>query len=463
MDALARAKAKRAGHRGIVTKAINDVNQHIGNPADLQDIAAVTEQLRALDLCKARLLGEQQKLPALDDRVQVALTNAGELEADIVRSSEIDGNIHIHLLKLDDFVSTLQAGPPPQAHHPGPGTPTQSAPVQQPDQDNVPAPALDDAHGLQQSSRSPSILQFAPADQDATTHLPDVHVRLPKLSHPAGVPSYSADPPSPQSPQRPPPALWTEQPGSTSTPAISQATCALSQPACLAAGEQVILQPATTTISADHGPPTRARLLLDSGSQRTYMSERLASKLRLQPVLEEPLSVSTFGDTRPFTVNTSLVHFQLGLKDGSRMALTANVIPNITGAIHRGTTPATDEAFLRALPPDMPADNIPSANDNASKVDLLFGSDFFWTIMESDRLTLPSGLLLISSKLRYILTGKCTSHQPTKEVGTLFVHTQVMQSLTTSAEPTFSSPADSCLAPTPNLADFWSSATIGIT
>ena len=193
MDSLARAKAERAGHRGIVTKAINHVNQHIGNPADLQDSAAVTEQLRALDLCKTRLLGEQQKLPALDDRVQAALTDAGELEADIVRSWEIDGNIHTHLLKLDDFVSTLQAGPPPQTHHPGPGTPTQSAPVQQPDKDNVPAPALDDAHGLQQSSRSPSILKFAPADQDATTHLPDVHIRL--LSHPAGVPSYSTDPP----------------------------------------------------------------------------------------------------------------------------------------------------------------------------------------------------------------------------------------------------------------------------
>ena len=130
MDALARAKAERAGHRGIVTKAIQDLNQHTGNPADLQDIAAVTEQLRALDLCKNRLLSEQQKLPALDERVQAALTDAGELEADIERSSEIDGNIHIHLLKLDDFVSTLQAGPQPQAHHQGPGTPTQSAPVQ---------------------------------------------------------------------------------------------------------------------------------------------------------------------------------------------------------------------------------------------------------------------------------------------------------------------------------------------
>ena len=108
-----------------------------------------------------------------------------------------------------------------------------------------------------------------------------------------------------------------------------------------------------------------------------------------------------------------------------------------------------------------------------------FVRDFFWTIMESDRLTLPSGLLLISSKLGYILTGKCTSHQPTKEVGTLFVHTQVMQSLTTS-EPTFSSPPDSSLAPGParrlespdsfdrfsfslRLSDFFPSLIFGLT
>ena len=734
MDALARAKAERAGHCGIVTKAIQDLNQHTGNPADLQDIAAVTEQLRALDLCKNRLLGEQQKLPALDERVQAALTDAGELEADIERSSEIDGNIHIHLLKLDDFVSTLQAGPQPQAHQPGPGTPTQSAPVQQPDQDNVPPPAHDDAHGSQQSSRSPSILQFAPTDQDATTHLPDVHVRLPKLS----LPKFSGEPlewqtfwdsfdasvdsnaslsgvqkfqylraqltgpaahcvagltatnahythaiemlrqrfgqphkvtaahmkallhlSTPAATHRalrtffdsicchirgleaagrttdtygdclvpiilerlppkvrqqltrengstdweieplmaalrreidvleldmdedgPPPAtmnfastarrghvqrpstslrsardsssrcVYCTQPHpshqcttitdrdkrreivttkrlcfnclgphrvtdctakgrcrtcrrkhhtslcsqptdtqrslstcattstSSSAPAPTQpaasepvqstpashATCAPSQPAaaaCLAAGQNVILQTATSPIFADQGRRTASiRILLDSGSQRTYLSKRMAQTLRLQPSLHEPLSISTFGDTQPFTVDTHLVHFQLGLKDGSRMDLSANVVPDITGVIHRGTTPPEDDSFLRALPPSLLADSLPSADDNA-RVDLLIGSDFFWELMSSDRIVLPSGLLLIQSKLGYILTGKCITATPSKEVGTLFVHTQVRQSLP-QPELSYTTHADACLTQAPDLADFWALETIGI-
>ena len=76
MDPLARAKAEQAGHRGIVTKAIQDLNQHIGNPVVLQDIVAITEQLHALNLCKTKLLGEQGKLPALDERVQPARTRA---------------------------------------------------------------------------------------------------------------------------------------------------------------------------------------------------------------------------------------------------------------------------------------------------------------------------------------------------------------------------------------------------
>ena len=34
------------------------------------------------------------------------------------------------------------------------------------------------------------------------------------------------------------------------------------------------------------------------------------------------------------------------------------------------------------------------------------GSDYFWSIVEGERVVLPSGLLLLSSKLGYILTGK---------------------------------------------------------
>ena len=51
------------------------------------------------------------------------------------------------------------------------------------------------------------------------------------------------------------------------------------------------------------------------------------------------------------------------------------------------------------------ADTFPS-NSEPSNVDLLIGSDYFWSILGTEKVILPSGLYLISSKIGYILTGK---------------------------------------------------------
>jgi len=41
-----------------------------------------------------------------------------------------------------------------------------------------------------------------------------------------------------------------------------------------------------------------------------------------------------------------------------------------------------------------------------ASIDILVGSDFFWSIVSSGRIVLPSGLFLLSSKLGYLLTEK---------------------------------------------------------
>ena len=46
------------------------------------------------------------------------------------------------------------------------------------------------------------------------------------------------------------------------------------------------------------------RILLDSGSQRTYVSENLAEKLQLQRENEEEIMIVTFGSDKPKTVKT---------------------------------------------------------------------------------------------------------------------------------------------------------------
>ena len=107
------------------------------------------------------------------------------------------------------------------------------------------------------------------------------------------------------------------------------------------------------------------------------------------------------------------------------------------------------------------ADTFPS-NSEPSNADLLIGSDYFWSILGTEKVILPSGLYLISSKIGYILTGKysdpdhmsCKSH-----ISTCFVMTQVNHTL---SEVSLFSSSDDTITKSPNIEDFWRLETIGI-
>jgi len=79
----------------------------------------------------------------------------------------------------------------------------------------------------------------------------------------------------------------------------------------LISGEWVLLQTATVTIQAAYGSKILAKVLLDSASHRTFMTDRLAKQLKLNPQQKEILSVSTFAARSPQDVSTYVVHFNL--------------------------------------------------------------------------------------------------------------------------------------------------------
>ena len=168
--------------------------------------------------------------------------------------------------------------------------------------------------------------------------------------------------------------------------------------ALVTCGERVLLQTATVPIQTADGSTTiLAKVLLDSASHRTFITDRLAKRLCLNSQRKEVLSVSTFAARGPQEVSTYVVHFNLMTKDGSFLSLHANVINQITGPIKRGPLQSSDMEFLLSIAVDKLADTIPRDSETDS-IDLLIGSDYFWTIVGLEKLTLPSGLHLVSSK-----------------------------------------------------------------
>ncbi|CAC5402676.1 unnamed protein product [Mytilus coruscus] len=98
----------------------------------------------------------------------------------------------------------------------------------------------------------------------------------------------------------------------------------------LSSGDIVLMQTAKTVITnMSDTCNEEIRLLLDSGSQRTYVSETLARKLKLKVESVEEVSVITFGSDKPKLVKTEKVTLQIKLADGTRMKLSANVVPKI--------------------------------------------------------------------------------------------------------------------------------------
>jgi len=179
------------------------------------------------------------------------------------------------------------------------------------------------------------------------------------------------------------------------------------------------------------------------------MTETFARKLNLPVVHREKLLISTFGFQGPQNIDTYIVNLTLPTKEGLQL----NVLKQITAPIRRGPLQEADLVFHQAITPSKLADSIPRSSELAL-INILVGSDYFWSIVGSERIVLPSGLLLLSSKLGYLLTGKFMDLNDdvhlSNQLLACFVMTQMNQSV--YKLNLFSSP-DTAANNCPNLSD----------
>ena len=119
--------------------------------------------------------------------------------------------------------------------------------------------------------------------------------------------------------------------------------------------------------------------------------QKLANKLELKWLQKEIISVVTSGSTKPKQTESHVVEIELPLKDGTWLNLTANVIPEINGFIHRSPVRLGKTAFLWK---DLPlADSIPS-EIKISTIELLIGSDYYLELITAEKFELEPGVIL---------------------------------------------------------------------
>ena len=143
----------------------------------------------------------------------------------------------------------------------------------------------------------------------------------------------------------------------------------------------VLLQTAKIFVSRADDPNHRiqARLIFDTGSQRSYVSTRLRNALQLPTINQETLMIKTFGSETGQIQSRDLVQLCVqGMTSQTYLYVNAYAFPIICSPLQNEAVnfAASTYQHLSGL---LLADSI-SADENENKVavDVLIGADYYW-------------------------------------------------------------------------------------
>ena len=218
---------------------------------------------------------------------------------------------------------------------------------------------------------------------------------------------------------------------------------------CAGAHTPVLLQTAVLELFNLEFPSnnTLSRAMLDSGSQRTYVTSRLRDILNLPTVGTESLSMKTFGSSEGHQASYDLVQLGLTTKDNESLQMSALVVPFICNPLTSQPINRSGENYEHLLGLDL-ADSANIAD--SLEVDVLIGSDSYWSLVTGRIVRGKSGPTAIHTKVGWILSGPVDQQEVTTNLSLTSTHT-----LRIDAYPVGSS-LDDCLK------QFWELESLGI-
>ena len=173
------------------------------------------------------------------------------------------------------------------------------------------------------------------------------------------------------------------------------------------------------------------RLILDGGSQKSYISERARGLLNLEATEEKSLSIATFGSAKGSTKVCPIVSVGMCLRGYPSMSLTLYVMPTICEPLVGQPVSACVKQYPHLLGLEL-ADS--SNSGSRMPIDMLIGSDYYWQLVTGSVCRGANGPIAVHTKLGWVLSGPSLCDKSGRCAMNLSV-THVLHSETHSVEP----------------------------
>ena len=167
----------------------------------------------------------------------------------------------------------------------------------------------------------------------------------------------------------------------------------------------ILLHTANASVSRIDEPHSAVtiRILLDSGSQRSYISERAKEKLGLFPRRKEKLLIKTFGQENEDLRECGIVEFCVrGLSQSSGVHMTAHIVPPICTPLVNQAVQFAQQSYSHLV--DLKLADQPS-EDFGSEVEVLIGNDFYRSFFTGNTERGESGPVAMKMSLGWVLPG----------------------------------------------------------
>ena len=223
----------------------------------------------------------------------------------------------------------------------------------------------------------------------------------------------------------------------------------------------VLLQTAKIFVSRADDPNHRiqARLIFDTGSQRSYVSTRLRNALQLPTINQETLMIKTFGSETGQLQSRDLVQLCVqGMTSETCLYVNAYAVPIICSPLRNQAVnfAASTYQHLSGL---LLADSISAdENENNVEVDVLIGADYYWHFLTGAIKRGESGPTALQTKVGWVLSGPVQGGSALNSTQVNFTNTHALRVDTDQ----FMDEGSENRALERKLAEFWDLEAIGI-